>query len=271
MPPETYTPGQQAVVGAILAIVGLGLVPVAVAAARHFYPQRVVFFARWGFSHVLLIFLAYLIVFYASGRLLMSADSGVVDSLQWMLVPSTVAAFAIVLIAHKRHPNPREALGFAAGGNLRAVVSGLSVFFLLLPGLFGVGLLWPWLFTQLGGVFQPHPLLAGFLELEGSQLVWACALAVVIVPFFEELLFRGFLQPLLCQNFGEQGGIVLTSAFFGGLHGQSFLPVFALSWMLGAVMVRTHRLVGPWAMHAAFNGLNLALLLAVPGGRDLLN
>ena len=84
------------------------------------------------------------------------------------------------------------------------------------------------------------------------------------MPLLEEVLFRGFLQPLLVQNFRDKGGIVLTSALFAVMHGTSaFLPIFGLSLILGAVMLRTQRLTAVWAIHALHNGLQVALLLSL--------
>jgi len=90
-------------------------------------------------------------------------------------------------------------------------------------------------------------------------------LGTLVVTFFEELIFRGFLQPFLVQNFRDVGGVVLTSLIFALLHGGvAFGPIFALSLLLGGVALRTRRLWASWAMHAAHNGLMLALFLYDP-------
>jgi len=46
--------------------------------------------------------------------------------------------------------------------------------------------------------------------------------AVVLGPVFEELLFRGFLQPLLQGAVGAWAAIVLAAAGFALLHGQEY-------------------------------------------------
>jgi membrane protease YdiL (CAAX protease family) len=90
-------------------------------------------------------------------------------------------------------------------------------------------------------------------------------LATLVVPFFEELLFRGFLQPFLVQNFHDRGGVVLTSLFFAMLHGGSaFGPIFVLSLLLGGIALRTRRLWASWAVHAVHNGLMIAVFLYNP-------
>src|SRR5581483_1910101 len=47
-------------------------------------------------------------------------------------------------------------------------------------------------------------------------------MAITLAPFFEELFFRGFLQPLLTRTFGLVLGVLLTAALFGGLHAVEY-------------------------------------------------
>ncbi len=44
----------------------------------------------------------------------------------------------------------------------------------------------------------------------------------VIGPVFEELIFRGFLFPLLARSAGPWGGILLTAAVFALVHGAQY-------------------------------------------------
>src|SRR5207237_1084005 len=50
--------------------------------------------------------------------------------------------------------------------------------------------------------------------------------AVTIGPLSEELIFRGFLMPLLARTFGVATGILLSALPFALLHG----PQYAWSW-----------------------------------------
>lgn len=74
------------------------------------------------------------------------------------------------------------------------------------------------------------------------------------------------------QNVGETGGLVVTALLFAGVHGEpgSLVPLFAVGLVLGGVMLRTQRISASWAAHALFNGLSLAILLAVPESQRLL-
>ena len=95
----------------------------------------------------------------------------------------------------------------------------------------------------------------------------AAVIAVAVGPLLEELLFRGFLQPVLAQVAGARGGLVLSSALFASLHGAAGLPMlFALSLFLGWLQLRTRNLAVPWSAHALHNGVSLALALAGVAG-----
>ena len=91
--------------------------------------------------------------------------------------------------------------------------------------------------------------------------------AAVIVPVFEELLFRGFFQTSLRSLSGSPwGGIVLTSVFFAVLHPPTHIPaLFMLSCGLGYAYERSGSLFRPILMHIFFNGLSVGMtLLARP-------
>lgn len=85
--------------------------------------------------------------------------------------------------------------------------------------------------------------------------------AVFIVPVFEELLFRGFLQSSI-SGWTENPwlAIVGTSLLFTILHPvQHQISLFFLSCALGYAYERSGSLFRPIMMHAFFNGTSVAL------------
>jgi membrane protease YdiL (CAAX protease family) len=58
----------------------------------------------------------------------------------------------------------------------------------------------------------------GLISGRGS-LVVVLFFLIVLGPIFEELVFRGFLFPLLAKSLGAAGGIILTALPFALLHG----------------------------------------------------
>jgi uncharacterized protein len=93
-------------------------------------------------------------------------------------------------------------------------------------------------------------------------------LAVTLAPLFEELFFRGFLQPLLSRTFGVLTGILITSFVFGLLHA----PEYAWAWqyvvavslagiVFGWVRARMNSIVPSTVMHACYNTVFVIALI----------
>jgi hypothetical protein len=94
-------------------------------------------------------------------------------------------------------------------------------------------------------------------------------MAVTIAPLFEELLFRGFIQPLLSRTFGAAIGILLTALLFGSMHA----PEYAWAWqyvaavslvgvVLGWVREKADSIIPSTVMHGSYNAI-FVIALAV--------
>ncbi len=65
-----------------------------------------------------------------------------------------------------------------------------------------------------------------------STMVWFAILGTTLGPLCEELVFRGFIQPVLVRSLGSAVGIILTASFFGVLH----LAQNAFLWQAGLLI-----------------------------------
>ena len=85
-------------------------------------------------------------------------------------------------------------------------------------------------------------------------------MAVTIAPLFEELFFRGFIQPLFSRTFGVVDGIVITAVVFGAVHA----PEYSWAWqyvvavsiagaVFGWVRARTNSIIPSTLMHGRYN------------------
>jgi membrane protease YdiL (CAAX protease family) len=256
----------------VLALGGLALVPPTIALVRRLTPRVPVFFARWRFSHLGLVLAAGVLFVGLGANALPELAPGASRSLMQVFgacLGLAATCGVIVAIARRMDPDGARGLGLWRGGQARAAAVGVLAYLLCLPTLLGLALLWPWVHVRLGGAWEPQVFFDEFASARGAGL-WALVLVVVAVqPLLEELIFRAFLQPLLVQNLGDRGGLALTSALFALLHGPGFfLPIFALSLLLGALKLRTQRLAASWAVHSVHNGLMVAVALldAGPGG-----
>lgn len=247
--------------GLPLLLCGLALLPLATTLARKLWRQREVVFARWGFSHALLALLAGVACMLVMGFI---PGEGTLASIGRSL-SVLVAVSAVAFWGCKRmESEPWKVLGLRADGIGRAAGMGALTYVMLLPVLVGVHICWPALLDLMEIEWAPQAVAEMISGLQGGELAVACILAVAVQPFFEEFIFRGFLQPLMVQNFGDRGGMLLTSLAFASLHGVAVFPqVLALSLLLSAIMLRTQRLYAAWAVHALHNGLQLLLMFQV--------
>jgi hypothetical protein len=100
-----------------------------------------------------------------------------------------------------------------------------------------------------------------------GSLVLLAIFGTTAAPLFEELAFRGFLQPLLVRDLGAVVGIAVAAALFGALHyweyGDSW-RFAALVGLAGAAFGCMRHLTGSTKaaviMHAAFNALSFIAL-----------
>ena len=105
------------------------------------------------------------------------------------------------------------------------------------------------------------------METRADVLVMG-VLGITLGPLCEELVFRGFLQPLLVRSLGAAPGIVLAAVPFGLLH----LQEYGNSWrhaliiaMAGAAFGWMRQATGSTKaaaiMHAAYNSLFFIALM----------
>jgi uncharacterized protein len=102
-----------------------------------------------------------------------------------------------------------------------------------------------------------------------SSLLLMGFFAVTLGPLFEELAFRGFLQPLLVSTFGALGGVALQAVPFAALHGveyawswQQLLVMLFAGSAFGWMRYRSGSTAASTYMHAGFNFVMFMGMLA---------
>ena len=243
-----------------LLLVGLGLLPFLRALVGRLAPRDAGLPpAPWTVLEALIAF--------GGGVLMLAAHSlfavfGVLGPL--LHAACTLATMGLLAIrsGHARPDACRGSLGLGRGAGLRCGVIGAGAYLLFAPFLFGVLALWPLLAARLGIELELQDVLRDVLSLQGTDFAAAVVLAVVIVPFLEELVFRGFVQSFLTSRLGPTGAILLTSIAFAWLHGPSaFGQILVLSLFLGWLQVRTGRLTASWVAHGLHNAATLVVAL----------
>jgi membrane protease YdiL (CAAX protease family) len=96
---------------------------------------------------------------------------------------------------------------------------------------------------------------------------------ITLGPVIEELLFRGFLQPVLVDSLGVFPGILATSAFFGAMHlmqnaflWQTGVLITLVGFVLGVVRHVSGSTRASAIVHVSYNALPF-LVLFLPGGQ----
>ena len=110
-------------------------------------------------------------------------------------------------------------------------------------------------------------MLRDLLRIDGRlDLLLTVVAVVVLAPVLEEALFRGVILQGLARQRGPRAAALWTAAFFALFHFYNpwqIVPTFFLGLLLAWVVMTTGSLWPSIVLHAAFNGLSLAVF-AVP-------
>lgn len=101
---------------------------------------------------------------------------------------------------------------------------------------------------------------------DATDLALTVLVAVVLAPVLEEALFRGVVLQGLARRRGPRSATLWTAGFFAFFHFYNpwqILPTFFLGLVLAWVVLTTRTLWASIVLHAAFNGVSLAVF-AIP-------
>jgi CAAX protease family protein len=95
---------------------------------------------------------------------------------------------------------------------------------------------------------------------QGHAIYYFAAFAIVIAPFTEELIFRGFLYPIFENHGGRSVAVAVTALIFSGLHVFQLWgswPAIGLIVVVGFVLSLTRAVTGLltpcWIVHFVYN------------------
>jgi len=88
---------------------------------------------------------------------------------------------------------------------------------------------------------------------------------VLVAPVTEELVFRGWLLPMVAERWGVVAGLLWTSLLFGLVHAEPGAVIYATvgGLILGAVALRARSTLASIALHAGINATPLLLPVSV--------
>ena len=146
---------------------------------------------------------------------------------------------------------------------LKTLIEGFKGWLMIIPFVLLISLLMNYLNINQAG---SNPLLEIVLNNNSYfAFILLFITTTILAPFFEEIVFRGVLLPVLAREFGIILGIIISSFIFALAHLSisEFPPLFVLGIGLGATRLLSGRLASSIFMHSFWNGLtflNLFLL-----------
>jgi len=181
-----------------------------------------------------------------------------------------ILLFAGFRMAHGR-TSPREAFGI--DGARVPAHSGLGV--LLYPAAFpavaATAFLSRLALQHFGMNTEPQEVLRLMMDRgAGAMRIYLIALAVIIAPIAEEILFRGMAFPVLARHTGTAFALVASAAVFAALHMNpaAAAPLFVFGLVLGLAYLYSGSLTVSIALHATFNTVSIAISHLAP---DIVN
>ncbi|MGK7932432.1 MAG: lysostaphin resistance A-like protein [Microcystaceae cyanobacterium] len=150
--------------------------------------------------------------------------------------------------------------------NLKDLLWGIGGYLVALPLVVLVSLINQQIWQGQGG---SNPLLSLALESQDFVVLGIFFFtASIAAPFFEEMMFRGFLLPSLTRYFSLWGAIFISGLIFAFAHLNlsEVLPLLVLGMVLGFVYSRSRNLLSSMLLHALWNSGTLLSLFILGSG-----
>lgn len=167
-----------------------------------------------------------------------------------------IAFFRLVLQRHAPGDPPLV--------TLHPALSGIATFLISLPILTLVSLIWQSLLQLCGIPAEKQDLIDIFANAKSPGLLtYMIALATVIAPLTEELLFRAGLFRYARTRLPRWAALLVPALLFGALHANlaSFAPLVALGIIFSLAYERTGRIGTTMVAHGLFNLNTIVLIL----------
>jgi len=90
--------------------------------------------------------------------------------------------------------------------------------------------------------------------------------AIVFAPLVEEIIFRGYIYPVLKKFTHPAFSCAMTSLLFAVIHTniEGLIPLFLLAIVLTIFYEKSKSIWVPILMHSIFNGVNTFFILMLP-------
>lgn len=178
---------------------------------------------------------------------------------RWM---GAILMAAVCLIAARLGGGARYFGTTPLAPDLRSALRVGGVLVALLAGMLAVGSGYEFLYKQITGRPLDSQLVGLLLKCTTtSDFVITLTVAGLLIPFYEEIVFRGFLFGALERRWGGVWALGISSIVFALIHGLTHLPVLTfVALALGWLRLRTGDLRQSILLHCANNTLAILVL-----------
>jgi len=145
------------------------------------------------------------------------------------------------------------------------LLAGTATFLIAVPLIDGLGFVWKKLLDQLGYPSGEQEMIDLFRNVDHPVLlILIVALAAVVAPITEELIFRAGIFRYLRTRIPRPLAFVISALLFALPHGNwaAFLPLCVLGVIFSLAYERTGRIAVPMVAHALFNLHTLLLVMS---------
>ena len=98
---------------------------------------------------------------------------------------------------------------------------------------------------------------SGFDFKNNQEMIWLYVTVALLVPIFEEFLFRGVILSRLLRYFSMMPSLILMSIFFGVFHGSDVIGAIVFAFLCGLLYLKYHNIWVPILVHIINNSLTM--------------
>lgn len=221
-----------------------------------------------GLPAAAILYAVYLVFAVAAGGVAFALDPGVGKDRRTLLLldgGAKVLALLLAAVALRRLDGVRDP---GPAPTRRAVPAGLAAGLAFLPVMVGISWLQEQIAKGMGWTWEPQDLVTFAQQGSDGDFAIVLVFAVVLAPVFEEMVFRVFLHSGLRAWTGPLPAAVISASLFSLSHLQpiAFPVTFVLGLCLAWLRERTGGRSASIAMHACYNSVQMAGILALRSG-----
>ena len=185
------------------------------------------FVCLWNLKDVIKVLLLYFIMAYIGIPLLYHfinyvTDINIVTSfgeniilIIFSIFINILASLYIFYIVCFEYKLPLTSLGLTLYNWKQNVLEGIKKYVIAIPFFISAGLISDFIFKLTNSAPHQQEIAKKILEENSTNaLIMMIIFGTVVAPVVEELIFRGFLQPVLYKHVGHWKSILLSSFFF---------------------------------------------------------